>query len=346
MVAKKREINPECGWLFRTLRESHKYSRMQFRDVISPQKIERFELGQAELSFDELATCLSKMNENIDYFMKNVYQREIPSNYGEIFQDLREQCELSRSDLTAGSAKELEAFENGQIMLDSDDLLDNLDQMNITVEDYLRYVNFGRAQKITNFIHHVDQAILQNNQAKLSKIYEKTTNKMLKIAVKSRLSNLTETEIEEISGFLMAVDYWTTSELFILEKVANQLNTELLEIIWNDLYREHQRFSDSAEHCQRMILIANHSIFHLLSEGKINAAQKILRESAFFLQEENLFSQCLYKFTDSFYYFKRRNHSKYLREMRSIISFMLRIDNESMSNYFLTLYNHYVLGKS
>lgn len=167
----------------------------------------------------------------------------IYSKYGRVFKEIRKQKKLTLSDFVeAGLSKTtLSQFENGKQMMGFDKLVEALQTMHVSLEEFELLLNDYAISDHEVMINSLEEAEIYQDTEKLKQLYLEAKSQHYKIfdlVVKGTFCSLNENEIEKIVDFLYDTTIWGCIELSILYFSVDYLKAKEIIFIINNVFQK------------------------------------------------------------------------------------------------------------
>ncbi len=202
---------------------------------------------------------------------------------GEFYKDLRRSRLVKQKDVVGGdfTAAQLSRFESGKSMLAADKLIQAVEGINMTMEEFTyKYHGYKEAPHIelanliSDLYYQQDrdglQALLESDLLKAEgELYARLNEIVIKVALAALdgQSDFDEEDRKFLSEYLFAIEEWTSFELYLFMNAQMLLNDRLLLDFAYDLCKEGKSFNKLRKHQELIKITILNTISELFERG-------------------------------------------------------------------------------
>lgn len=264
----------------------------------------------------------------------------IDKRYGKIFRQIREQKELPLSYFEKyGVLKSnLARFERGETMMGFERVITMLQGMNISLSDYELFFNYYLPDYQEHFLYEVEIAEFGLDENKLKELYDKVSysgNRLLSLSVKSKITMLSQEEVEEILNYLYNVKHWGYFELSLNCDIVEYLEIDEIKNIVNTFEKKVSYYYDVMKYRRKIHQIAYRTILHLCLRDEELFAEELL-EATIRPKEERLdfFISTLRKLVIGCKIYHFQDKKKGLLEINQSLSLLEDLGSTELKHYY------------
>lgn len=272
----------------------------------------------------------------------------IYKKYGKTFKTLRRQKCLSLTDFESVniSASTISKFERGDTMISFDKLLQSLDVLGTSLEEFELLLNGNNLSGPIFLVQEIDQAIMEKNSNKLLLLTEKCLRdgfSYIALCAKSSIQQLDDTEIEKMTNYFFSLEAWLSSDLWMLSIVLPSLEIHDSLHILDDLLQSEDGLLISSSYHYYFVRALCQSSHHLTSLGYKDYSMHILNH----IKELKLINfsvpsfillQFFYKLSFAFWVARFEDFTMGKEEIEKCLTIFSELGLDSLSNYFSTWY--------
>lgn len=276
----------------------------------------------------------------------------IYKKYGEVFKTIRQQhgFALSYFESVGISKGMLSRFENGKSMLSFDKLILALQEMNMSLQIFLVFINNKVPDYVETKFKSIDTAYWNGNTKKLKEIYEEhiqyynpkegkfgIENYVIAFSAKAHFSPLKKDELEKIGSYLERVIVWSLYELNILLNLVEQLPLELLCKLMKKLIHdeEYRYIWTNAEFRLLIVRVIFRTSLRYIEVNMKNNSQSIIEQSRVLIPEDDFTCAILIRFAEGYWFYKYGNEILGNKIMKQVIKILEDIDAVHYRNFFI-----------
>lgn len=120
--------------------------------------------------------------------------------------------------------------------------------------------------------------------------------RIIAFSAKALYAPLDKSEVEQASGFLMAVEHWTTFELSAFACLAGSIDLNLLRSILRDFIKTNDLIINDHSYRKRVVQAGTRVIFAFLDKKDFNSAITTLAYIKNYIRYTDNYSKIVYKF--------------------------------------------------
>lgn len=154
-----------------------------------------------------------------------------------------------------------------------------LEEMQVPLSEYELIVNNYMPNFQEFFILELEKAEFIQNRDKIKELYsevKETGNHLLTITVKTKLGNISQTEVKEIEAYLCNIEEWGYFELTLFYFVSDYLNVNQLELLLFNFDKRCENYCRVLKYRRRLLQIAYKSVAIYADNGERKKAENIL----------------------------------------------------------------------
>lgn len=271
--------------------------------------------------------------------MKEKFSKE----YGETFARLREQRHFLLTDFKAVglSVSTLSRFENGEQILRYHQLDASLELMKIEVGEFEYFTNGFESDYFIEICNQIEEANYQKNHEKLREIYEESTKynqRLISLATKNLLKELTPLEKAEIRDHLFAITEWSFFELSILSFVIEQLSSMMRASILKDFLKNNVHYMSVSKYREKIFQIICRAAVGEIHHGNREISQELLENVNMRLNIKDVFPRCMYLFVKGIWDYNYGEQASGKQEMEDAITVYTTLGNGVLASYYQGIY--------
>lgn len=272
--------------------------------------------------------------------------------YGRVFKKIREQKGLPMSFFQKVGVRKssISKFENGTSKMSFERIYQMLELMDVSLEEYELIINQFNPNFQDYFFIELEKAVICQDSKRLEKLYNEvngTSNILLSLIVKSKITLLGNDEIDKILNRLFTAKYWGYLELVLLESVTEGLNLKYCHKIFDILKDKVYKYKDNFKYTRKLNQIIHLFALTLIARGEKDFAQKILDK----IQIDNQIDFYIFNYHNLVvgvknYCFNNKEIAK--QEIKEGLMMMKKLGGENLYSYhrnkvdyFLKKFDHY-----
>ncbi len=201
--------------------------------------------------------------------------------YGDCFKKLRNQKNLGLSYFSkiGINRANLSRFERGQTMMSFERVDLMLEEMQVPLAEYELIVNNFMPNYQDFFLLELEEADFSQDFNKIQKLYleaREAGKHMLSLAAKTRLENITPSEVREIENYLCNVKEWGYFELTLFYFLSDHIAIDQLENLLANFDKRCEKYCRLLKYRRRLLQIAYQSAAIFAAHGERSEAENIL----------------------------------------------------------------------
>ncbi|WP_347099818.1 Rgg/GadR/MutR family transcriptional regulator [Streptococcus salivarius] len=284
--------------------------------------------------------------------------------YGEVFRLFRESRGLKLKDVAKSgiSTSHLSRFENGEAELTFSKLIIALNEINVSIEEFIYVANDFCRDELNNLLEQIRQYVSTNDvngmkNLLISQIEKKNKRESFYknniILVKIRLQDISgesyynEDDLAYLSDYLFSVEYWGNYELLLFANTLDVLNHKLLMTLAREMCRRTDFYKEIPTN-RRLIssMLLNCYITCIERRKSIDAVyfEKQLRYCSFF--ETEMYEKLVFQYANNLYKYVFEDDKLAILEMRKCIGAMKLIGSNHIANKYERHLNGILKNKS
>lgn len=267
--------------------------------------------------------------------------------YGEMFKELRVQKGRKRDDFEkiGISRSALTKFENGQSMMGFDRVLDALEELGITLEEFDYFTNNFTIDCKVKLLADTERYLIANDILSLKKLLKFSIHNqdiILEIIIKSELKEVSEDEIEVLTSYLYEVKKWGYFELYAFYLTLENLNyKDVMYLI--EMFFEKWKLSLIIEKFNlRMTYILYKASAILTNRGRKTASYYLLNRMPSDNISTDMFATNIRNLVDGFYTFKFKNADDGKIKVQRALKLMEELCSYELHDYFVLRYSNFM----
>ncbi|HEM3611199.1 TPA: Rgg/GadR/MutR family transcriptional regulator [Streptococcus suis] len=211
---------------------------------------------------------------------------------GEFYRELRNSRLVKQKDVVRGdfTAAQLSRFESGKSMLAADKLIQAVEGINMTMEEFTyKYHGYKEAPHIelanliSDLYYQQDreglQALLESDLLKAEgELYARLNEIVIKVALAALdgQSDFDEEDRKFLSEYLFAIEEWTSFELYLFLNAQMLLNDELIIVLISELKNKSHHYRNLRKNKQYLKEILINSVTEMMERGRYIYAEQLL----------------------------------------------------------------------
>ncbi|MEY8538885.1 Rgg/GadR/MutR family transcriptional regulator [Lactococcus muris] len=201
--------------------------------------------------------------------------------YGDCFRKFRNQKNLGLSYFSklGVNRANLSRFERGQSMMSFERVELMLEEMQVPLAEYELIVNNFTPNFQEIFLLELEEADFSQDIDKIQSLYTESQREgkyLLSLAAKTRLKNISLSEVKEVEDYLCNVEEWGYFELTLFYFVSDYMDISQLESLLADFDERCEKYCRLLKYRRRLFQIAYHSAAIFASNGEREKAENIL----------------------------------------------------------------------
>lgn len=203
------------------------------------------------------------------------------AGYGEKFRVIREQKRLPLSYFQKLGVDKigLSRFERGLSMMGLEKVDMMLQSMNVSLAEYELMINNFVPDFQETFIQEIDEADFSQDKKQLMALYQEARDSgynYLALAAKARFEQLSLSELDEITSYLIKVKAWGYFELSIAYFVLDNLSIPIIRQLMIDFEVKNKNYYGIYKYRRRILQIAYRAIVLFTSKGEKALAEQVI----------------------------------------------------------------------
>ncbi|MBK0084302.1 helix-turn-helix domain-containing protein [Lactococcus sp. S64] len=270
----------------------------------------------------------------------------IYKKYGQIFKKIRKQRKISLSEFSAiGISKPtLSRFERSETMMSFDKVVQALQFMGISLEEYEYLLNDFYPNEPEILLRELEVATIKNDKKELNRLCKETTidYPYIAISAKSRLIGLSQNEIETITSYLYDIKVWNLTELWILYFTMDYLNTKDILYLIDLFLSDTNKIFNSPKHLSILTQSCCQAVIILSSRGYKEYGEYILGKIDSFNLINSMNLRNLYNFSRGYWKYKFTDKEDGNRLMLNALDIFFSISTIDIANFYQKQYDSFI----
>lgn len=279
------------------------------------------------------------------------------NNLGKYFKKFRESRHLTLKNIANESLSmaQLSRFENGTSDLTISKFLYSLNELNISLEEFMYAVNNYKMSPLNELLLKINEYSTTRNDKALKKLLNTQQNitdknkKLSNILIQICLYDLsgenlyTEEDIRYLSDYLLSIDDWGMYELLLFSNSMKAMNHQTRMILLKEMNRRTDLYINIPKY-RRIIasMNVNAYIYYIELEEWVDAHYFEKQLELAYFQEAEIYERLVFKYAKNFYKFKKFQNQKALLEMRKCIELFQFVDSENLAENFIEHLNKHL----
>lgn len=279
-------------------------------------------------------------------------------DYGKKLKEIRNYKGLTLEEVSSGilTKSGLSKFERGEISITFDKLLNILNNLSISLEEFEFYCRYGNLSDFDSLIMKVESAYVSNNSLLLkhlsktefakfedTKIYKFKLNGIMIAILYEELSQVTlisSKDLGELIDYLFGLEHWFYYDVVLFGNSITKLPHTLIQSIYREMILKTDIFGLIPKN-RKLIgqTLLNISVFYLKNK-ELEYSRHSLVSSSNFLEKTDFQEKFLYRFLEASLAFLNSNQNEH-DILKILNAFKELVDDEIYVNY-LDFFKTYV----
>lgn len=259
--------------------------------------------------------------------------------FGLICKMIRQSKSLSLASVASKniSKSQLSRFENGETDITLEKLLSVLENLNVSLEEFIYMGNGFHREAIFELIDIIRRCCDNNDYSTLKKLLinhierqqNTPNNKLAVILIKAKLQEVEKAryletdDIRFISDYLFSVDTWGEYELELFSYTMDLFNQTSITLLAREMVRRSDFYRSLPSHRKLIASMLLNAFSISVKRDQIVDADYFRQQlHQLFFDETELYERLIFHFIDSCYSYKLNQDNKEILEMRKCIGLL------------------------
>lgn len=265
------------------------------------------------------------------------------NNLGKYFKKFRESRHLTLKNIANESLSiaQLSRFENGTSDLTISKFLYSLNELNISLEEFMYAVNNYKMSPLNELLLKISEYSTTRNDKALKKLLNTQQNITDK---NKKLSNiLIQICLYDLSDYLLSIDDWGMYELLLFSNSMKAMNHQTRMMLLKEMNRRTDLYTNIPKY-RRIIASMNVNAYICCIELEewVDAHYFEKQLELAYFQEAEIYERLVFKYAKNFYKFKKFQDQKALLEMKKCIELFQLVDSENLAENFIEHLNKHL----
>ncbi|EKF52174.1 Rgg/GadR/MutR family transcriptional regulator [Lactococcus garvieae] len=272
--------------------------------------------------------------------------------FGYVFRQIREQKHLSLSDFSSiGISKAtLSRFERAETMMSFEKVVQALQLMGISLEEYEYLLNDYAPNESEAFMGEIEHATNKNDKDELNKLYTialEAGYPYIALAAKASATRLGSEDVDTITDYLYEVKAWSHIELYIFYFTMSDLSMrDILYILDLFLLEKNHKIFNSRKYRAILVQACCRAVAILANRGYKEYSEHILNRVDTLNLVNSMFLRNLLNLSRGFWIHRFKNKTEGDIMMHQALDIFHAISTVEIAGYYQRQYDTYAKSQN